>query len=86
MATKLDPKQVTLVATFVSAGVAAGASGWFIVGGKLKKVPPRGIKQLQAVHQMLEASEAVGNARLAAQLQQTAIEVANAALNQKAGR
>ncbi|UOF13317.1 hypothetical protein IEQ11_16385 [Lysobacter capsici] len=81
MATQLDPKQITLVATFVSAGVANGASGWMIVGGKLKKIPPRGIKQLQAVSQMLNAADAVGNARLAAQLQQTAIEVANEAVH-----
>ncbi|QWF15439.1 hypothetical protein [Lysobacter capsici] len=51
-----------------------------IVGGKLKKIPPRGIKQLQAVSQMLNAADALGNARLAAQLQQTAIEVANEAV------
>ncbi|MEH6421867.1 hypothetical protein [Pseudomonas sp. CGJS7] len=86
MATKLDPKQFTIVATFVSAGVAAGAGGWVIVGGKLKKVPPRGIKQLQAVYQMLDAAEGIGDARLAAQLQQTAVEVAEAAVSLRAGR
>ncbi|MFD0325242.1 hypothetical protein [Lysobacter gummosus] len=86
MATRIDPKQFTIVATFVSAGVANGAGGWVIVGGKLKKVPPRGIKQLQAVYQMLEAAEGVGNTRLAAQLQQTAIEVAEAAVSQRTAR
>jgi uncharacterized membrane protein len=86
MATKLDPKQFTIVATFVSAGVAAGAGGWVIVGGKLKKVPPRGIKQLQAVYQMLDAAEGIGDARLATQLQQTAVDVAEAAVSLRAGR
>ncbi|MGO1002474.1 hypothetical protein [Lysobacter sp. CA196] len=86
MATRIDPKQFTIVATFVSAGVAAGAGGFVIVGGKLKKVPPRGIKQLQAVYQMLEAADGVGNTRLAAQLQQLAIDVAEQAVNQKAAR
>jgi hypothetical protein len=39
---KINPKSITIVATFVSPGVAAGAAGFVIVGGKLKKVPPRG--------------------------------------------
>ena len=39
---KINPKSITLVATFVSPGVAAGAAGFVIVGGKIKKVPPRG--------------------------------------------
>ncbi len=41
MATNLS-KQVVLVATFVSAGVAKGAAGFMIVGGKIVKIGPRG--------------------------------------------
>ena len=41
MATKAF-KAVTLVATFISPGVAAGAAGFMIVGGKIVKIPPRG--------------------------------------------
>ena len=33
---------VTLVATFISAGVSAGAAGFMIVGGKIVKIGPRG--------------------------------------------
>jgi hypothetical protein len=39
---KINPKSTTLVATFVSPGVAAGAAGFVIVGGKIRKVEPRG--------------------------------------------
>jgi hypothetical protein len=35
-------KPVQIVATFVSPGVAKGGGGFVIVGGKLKKIPPRG--------------------------------------------
>ncbi len=84
MATQLDPRQFVIVATFLSPGVAAGAGGFVIVGGKLKKVPPRGLKQLQAAYQMLEAAESIGDARLAAQLQQTAVQVAARAAGQRA--
>ncbi|MGH8079731.1 MAG: hypothetical protein ACREP7_04075 [Lysobacter sp.] len=86
MATRLDPKQFTIVATFVSPGVSVDGGGWYIVGGKLKKVPPRGIKQLQTAYQMLEASAQAGDARLSAQLQQLALDLADAAVNQKATR
>lgn len=80
MATRLDPKQFTIVATFVSAGVAAGAGGFVIVGGKLKKVPPRGIKQLQAAYQMLESAEGLAAGRLKTQLQQNAVDLAQQAV------
>lgn len=40
MAKRLEPVQI--VATFVSPGVSKGAGGFVIVGGKLKKIPPRG--------------------------------------------
>jgi len=33
---------ITLVATFISPGVTAGAAGFMIVGGKIVKIPPRG--------------------------------------------
>ncbi|HEU0305498.1 MAG TPA: hypothetical protein VFR30_00860 [Lysobacter sp.] len=78
-------EQFTIVATFVSPGVAAGAGGFVIVGGKLKKIPPRGIKQLQAAYNMLEAAEGVSSAALSKQLQQGAVELAQNAVSQKAG-
>ena len=31
-------ESVTLVATFISAGVAAGASGFMIVNGRIKRI------------------------------------------------
>jgi hypothetical protein len=78
-------EQFTIVATFVSPGVAAGAGGFVIVGGKLKKVPPRGIKQLQAAYNMLEAADNVSSTALSRQLQQGAVELAQSAISQKAG-
>ena len=45
---KINPKSITLVATFVSPGVAAGAAGFVIVGGKIKKVPPRATRVREA--------------------------------------
>ena len=78
-------EQFTIVATFVSPGVAAGAGGFVIVGGKLKKIPPRGIKQLQAAYSMLEAAENVSSAPLGRQLQQSAVELAQSAVGRKAG-
>jgi hypothetical protein len=47
-----------IVATLVGPGVAAGAGGWVIVGGKLVRVPPRGPKYalLQAIA-ALDAAE-----------------------------
>lgn len=86
MATRLDPRPFVIVASYVSPGVAAGAGGFVIVGGKLKKIPPRGLRQLQAVHQMLDAAENVGDARIAAQLQQTALDLAGVAVGQKTAR
>ena len=71
-----DPKQITLVATAVSAGVAQGAGGFVIVGGKLKKVPPRGLKQLQAAVQLIDASTQLGNKALARSVQDAAIKLA----------
>ena len=35
-------KNFTIVATFISPGVAAGASGFMIVNGKIVKIGPRG--------------------------------------------
>ncbi|UZW59237.1 hypothetical protein [Lysobacter enzymogenes] len=86
MATRIDPRQFVIVASYVSPGVAVGAGGFVIVGGKLKKVPPRGLRQLQAVYQMLEAADGVGDAKIAAQLQQSAIDLAGVAVGQKAAR
>lgn len=48
-------KPVQIVATFVSAGVAQGAGGFVIVGGKIKKIPPRG----PAFKQLTEAVEKI---------------------------
>ena len=39
---KTNPKNFTIVATFLSPGVAKGGSGIAIVGGKIVKIPPRG--------------------------------------------
>lgn len=85
MATRIDPQQFVIVATFVSPGVAAGAGGFVIVNGKLKKVPPRGIKQLQAAYHLLDAAEGAGDAKLAAQLRQSALDIAKGAVALKAG-
>jgi ribosome biogenesis SPOUT family RNA methylase Rps3 len=71
-----DPKHITIVATFVSAGVAQGAGGFVIVGGKLKKIPPRGLKQLQAAAQLIDASAHLGNKTLARNVQDAAIKLA----------
>lgn len=74
-----DPKH-TIVVSFMSPGVALGAGGFVIVGGKLKKIPPRGIKQLQTAAQLIQASEALGKAALARDLQQEGIRLAETAL------
>lgn len=71
-----DPKQITIVATFVSPGVAQGAGGFVIVGGKLKKIPPRGLKQLQAAVQLIDASAQLGNRTLAGNVRDAAIKLA----------
>ena len=39
---KKSPKSFTIVATFLSPGVAKGAGGFAIIGGKIVKIPPRG--------------------------------------------
>lgn len=74
-----DPKY-TIVVSFMSPGVALGAGGFVIVGGKLKKIPPRGLKQLQAATQLIQASEAVGvRTALGRNMQQEGIRRAQAA-------
>ena len=39
---KAPLKNITIVATFLSPGVAVGGSGFAIVGGKIVKIGPRG--------------------------------------------
>lgn len=75
-----DPKQHTIVVSFTSPGVALGAGGFVIVGGKLKKIPPRGLKQLQAAAQLIQASEALGKGALARSLQQEGVRMAESAV------
>jgi hypothetical protein len=52
-------KNVAIVATFVSPGVSKGAGGFVIVGGKIKKIPPRG----PAFKQLMDAVEQIAAAR-----------------------
>lgn len=52
-------KPIQIVASFVSPGVAAGAGGFVIVGGKIKKIPPRG----PAFKQLMEAVEKIAAGR-----------------------
>lgn len=56
---------VTLVATFISPGVAAGAAGFMIVGGKIIKIGPRGpaLKQLAATVAALSGKKLKSPAR-----------------------
>ncbi|KRA20094.1 hypothetical protein [Lysobacter sp. Root604] len=82
----IDPNKFVIVASFVSPGVSQGAGGFAIVGGKIVKIPPRGIKLLQASYQMLDAAESAGNRKLAATLQQAALDAAEEAVKQKATR
>lgn len=42
MPTPIKIKGLAVVAMYVSPGVKAGAGGFVIVNGKVKKVPPRG--------------------------------------------
>lgn len=49
---KINPKSFTIVATFLSPGVTAGAAGFAIVNGKIVKIPPRG----PAFQQLAEAA------------------------------
>ena len=58
MATK-PFKAVTLVATFISPGVAKGAAGFMLVGGQVVKIPPRGPAFLK-VHRSSERTEGEG--------------------------
>lgn len=57
MAKSLKPVQI--VASFVSPGVAKGAAGFVIVGGKIKKIPPRG----PAFKQLMDAVDQIANGR-----------------------
>lgn len=53
MPTPIKIKGLAVVALYVSPGVKAGAGGFVIVNGKLKRVPPRGpvLQQLEAAIQ-----------------------------------
>ena len=55
---------VTLVASFVSPGVSAGAAGFMIVGGKLVKIGPRGpaLAQLAQFTKDFSGGKATGKA------------------------
>lgn len=79
----IDPRKFILVASYQSPGVAVGGGGFVIVGGKVIKVPPKGLRQLQAVYGLLEASDGVGNKALAQQLQQLALALAEDAVPTK---
>ena len=63
-----------IVATLLGPGVAQGAGGWVIVGGKIVKVPPRGPKYalLQAIA-ALDAAEDI-NHPLGQKLAQQAVD------------
>lgn len=50
---------VTLVATFISPEVSAGAAGFMLVGGKIVRVPPRGPAFLKLTGLVKEMSEKV---------------------------
>lgn len=56
-----DIRDRIIVVTISSPGVAKGAGGWVIVGGKLKRVPPRGpaIAKLAAAAQALDLTDGV---------------------------
>lgn len=56
---KKPTEPITIVATFISPGVSKGAAGWMIVGGKLKKIPPRG----PAFAQLTEAVQKMAGGR-----------------------
>lgn len=76
----IDPRKFILVASYQSPGVAVGGGGFVIVGGKVVKVPPKGLRQLQAVYSLLEASDGIGNPALAQRLQGLALELAEDAV------
>jgi hypothetical protein len=59
MASTKNFKGLAIVATYLSPGVAAGAGGFIIVNGKLKKIPPRGPATRQ-LHAALRALAGVG--------------------------
>ncbi|MBI5506114.1 MAG: hypothetical protein HY899_15065 [Deltaproteobacteria bacterium] len=57
----MPKKPITIVATFLSPGVAKGGSGFAIVGGKIVKIPPRGpafMKLTEAVGEIAAAKRA----------------------------
>ena len=72
----IDPRKFIIVASYMSPGIAVGGGGFVIVGGKVTKVPPKGLRQLQAAYTLLEASDGVANKVLATQLQQLAVDLA----------
>lgn len=75
-----DVRHIAIVASFMSPGVALGAGGFVIVGGKLKKIPPRGIKQLQSAAQLIQASQLLGRSALARSVQAEGIKMAEKAV------
>ncbi|WP_369916165.1 hypothetical protein AB8810_08075 [Xanthomonas sp. NCPPB 3005] len=79
----IDPRRFVIVASYLSPGVAVGGGGFVIVGGKVIKVPPKGLRQLQAVYTLLEASDGVSNKTLAQQLQQLAVDLVDDAVPAK---
>jgi len=79
----IDPRKFIIVASYLSPGVAVGGAGFAIIGGRVKKVEPKGLRQLQAVYTLLEASDGVGNKALAQQLQQLAVDLAEDAVPTK---
>ncbi|MBN6101884.1 hypothetical protein JR064_06845 [Xanthomonas sp. CFBP 8703] len=79
----IDPRRFVIVASYLSPGVAVGGGGFVIVGGKVIKVPPKGLRQLQAVYTLLEASDGVSNKALAQQLQQLAVDLVDDAVPAK---
>jgi hypothetical protein len=59
MANPIKLKGLVVVAMYVSPGVKAGAGGFVIVNGRLKRVPPRG----PAFEQLTAAVQAVAGRR-----------------------
>lgn len=64
-----EPK---IVATFVSPGVTKGASGFVIVNGKLKKIPPHSpkLKELNAAFALMMQAEEVSSRKVRQQIEQ----------------
>jgi hypothetical protein len=69
-----------IVATLVGPGIAQGAGGWVIVGGKIIKIPPRGPRYalLQAIA-ALEAAEDIDHPLGRMVVEQTVIAIAGIA-------